>query len=72
MNNLVNEIKNYLAEKGISDGKFTRDMKLDQSTWSYIKSGKHKPGVKFLSAVASNYPELQMTVFQYMAERGKR
>jgi len=57
MKNLVETIKQYQQDENLSDGQFTKLLGVDRSTWAYIKSGKRKPGLKFLKAIGQ-IPEL--------------
>jgi len=68
IHNLITYIESYLTHRGISGGSFSRQLQVDPSTWSYIKSGTKRPGAKFLSAVVANYPDLRDAVFKYMTD----
>jgi len=62
MNNLVEAIKQKQGQAELTDGALSKLLGIDRSTWSYIKSGKRNPGMKFLSSVASIFPELKPLV----------
>lgn len=68
---LIEAIKLHQKVNGLSDKAFARLVGIDNSTWSRIKSGERNPGGKVLRAIASNIPELQLLVFQYMANSDK-
>jgi len=62
MNNLIEAIKHKQKESDLTDNGLASILGIDRSTWSYIKSGKRNPGLKFLSAVANTFPELRTLV----------
>ena len=62
MNNLIEAIKEKQRQNKLSDGALALILGIDRSTWAYIKSGKRKPGMKFLAAVANQFPALKYLV----------
>lgn len=66
MNKLIEDIKKVQNLKGLSDAEFSRSIGVDASTWSKIKNGKAPPGGRFLRGIARNFPELRLTVFEFM------
>jgi len=51
----------------LSDSTFATRLGVDRSLISQFRSGKAEPGVKFLRAFAREFPEAQLSVFQYLA-----
>ena len=67
MSKLVEEIQKIQSLKGLSDTQLARAIGLDLSTWSKIKNGVRPPGGKFLRALAKAFPELHLTILDYMS-----
>lgn len=59
MNKLIEATKVKQKASGLSDKRFASSLGIDRSTWSYLKSGKRNPGMKFLAAIAQNFPDLK-------------
>jgi len=70
MNNLVEAVKKYQAEEEFNDSQLAQFLGIDKSTWSYIKSGKRKPGLKFLRAVVAKIPHLKSLISAEMFQNG--
>ena len=67
-NGLLAAIREYQAKHGMSDPAFARRLGIHKSTWCRVKQGQRNPGAKVLRAIAREFPELQLLVFQYMAQ----
>ena len=61
-NNLIEDIKRLQKLKGLSDTQLARQIGVDLSTWSKIKSGKANPGGRFLRGIINAFPELHLSV----------
>jgi transcriptional regulator with XRE-family HTH domain len=66
MNKLIEDIKKVQNLKGLSDAELSRLIGVDASTWSKIKNGKSSPGGRFLRGLTRNFPELRLTVYEFM------
>lgn len=62
MNNLIEVIRQKQKQQGLTDEALSKLLGIDRSTWSYIKSGKRNPGLKFFTAVANQFPELKTLI----------
>ncbi len=71
MNTLTEAIKQYQEKNNLSDQKFAKSIGIDPGNWSRTKRGLIKPQAKFLKALVSKIPELQLAVMNYMAEGEK-
>lgn len=70
MNNLIEAIKQKQKQAELSDMALTKLLGIDRSTWSYIRSGRRNPGMKFLVAVASKFPDLKTLVDVEIYDKG--
>lgn len=68
MNMLVVKIQQVQKESGLSDGAFADKVGIDRSTWSYIKSGKRRPGARVLSAIMKHFPQLTLDIMNYLSQ----
>ncbi len=59
---LVEDIKRLQTLKGLSDTQLARQIGVDLSTWSKIKSGDRNPGGRFLRGVINAFPELHLSI----------
>ena len=58
------------AERGWSDGEFSRQLGISQSMWSRIKHGQRSlDNVKFLRACARVLPELNWQIADYVLKK---
>lgn len=71
MNNLIEAVKKYQQDEKLSDNQLTKLLRIDRSTWSYIKSGKRNPGIKFLRAIAREIPKLNSLVYVEISDNTK-
>ena len=67
---LLDSIKDAQAKKGWTDGQFSKQLRMNQSQWSRIKSGQREMGLRFLRAVARVFPELQWQIADYVVKGG--
>lgn len=54
----------------LSDGQFAERLKISPSLWSRIKSGTRSPGMKFLNALVKEFPEMELTVYEWIKNNG--
>jgi len=69
MKNLIEAIKHLQKTNHMSDGYLATILRLDRSTLSYVKSGEREIGVKFLSAVVNELPDLIPEVLLYLRDK---
>lgn len=67
LSELINGIKVCQEKEGMSDSKFASKLQINQSLWSLIKRGTREPGAKVLKAFAREYPELHLSILNYLA-----
>jgi transcriptional regulator with XRE-family HTH domain len=60
--NIINKIKACQRKHGLSDIKFAHSLGVSPATWSMIKQGKRKPGLKFYRGLINSYPELRADI----------
>lgn len=53
-----NFLREFLAQKNISDGQFAEMIGVANSTVNRIMNGKRNPGSKFISGVLTSFPGL--------------
>lgn len=66
---LVEAVRQHQRREKLTDIALADLLGINHSTWSRIKSGDRRPGVKFLNAILRLYPELSPLVSQYIANR---
>lgn len=60
-------IKAAIEKQGdMTDRQMAKKLGVSSVMWGYLKSGARQPGMKTLKAIASEFPELQLIVFQSM------
>ena len=68
---IVDSIKEAQAKRGWTDGELSRQIGMDGSEWSRIKSRQRTMGLRFIRAIARVFPELQVKLMQYVFEGDK-
>ena len=68
MNKLVEAVREKQARDKISDMKLSRMLGINQSTWSRIKSGGRKPGIKVVKALAKQFPEFAGVILNQLLD----
>jgi len=63
-------IANAQEGRKLNGDEFSALLGVSGGTWLNIKSGQASPGIKFLSAVVAEFPELQADVLLWMREKG--
>jgi len=62
----VNFLKTYLANRGISQYQFAKEVGVTKSTVNRIMNGKRNPGGKFVTGVLQGFNDLSFDeVFSY-------
>ena len=69
MNNLIEAIKQEQKKRGLTDTRLAELLGIDRTTWAKIKGGKRTQGMKFLRAVAREFPDL-MDVIHFQITSG--
>jgi len=65
--NLIERLKQEQAQKELTEAQFAQRLGVSRALWFLIKRGERKPSLRLLSAVAREFPELQLLVFEYIA-----
>lgn len=68
MNKLIEAVREYQKEEGLTDTGLTQLIGLDRSTWAYIKAGKRNPGVKFLRAISLKLPQFRALIYEEITD----
>jgi len=68
---IIEKLKAKQKELGISDIAFAKQIGISRPLWALVKTGKRGPGMKFIKAVMSTFPELSLDVMNYMANDNK-
>ena len=63
---LIVAIGEVQAKNELNSQRFAAILGVDAGYYSRIKSGKRKPGRKFLSALSQKFPELDIAIIQHM------
>lgn len=67
MNALIEALIKVRDQYNFSDSQLSRELRIDKSTWSCIKNGKRKLGLKFLRSVIRTFPELSILCYAYIS-----
>ena len=54
----VERLKRIQGGKAMTDKRFARMLKIDNSYWSLLKRGKRQPGRKLIGAALKTFPEI--------------
>lgn len=66
---LVEALRQRQRREKLTDIALAGLLGVNHSTWSRIKSGDRRPGVKVLNAILRLYPEMSPLVSHYIANR---
>lgn len=69
MEPIVEAAETVRRRQNLTDAAFAARLGIDASTWSYMKSGRSKPGEKFYAGIAAEFPELNGDLLKYLASR---
>lgn len=68
-NNLIIQVKGVQSIHGLSDRQFSLRLNISPSGYSRIQRGIKPPGMKFLTALMNEFPELKLAVYQYLDKK---
>ncbi len=68
-NNLIPQVKMVQELHKLSDRQFSIRLGISPSGFSRIQRGIKPPGMKFLTALMNEFPELKLAVYQYLDKK---
>ena len=68
-NGLIEKVVKIQAENKLSDRQFSEKLGVDPANWSRVKRRIKEPGMKLLTALSREFPQLQLPVFEFMATK---
>jgi len=68
---LIEQAMKLQAMYQLSDRAFAKRLQVDPSLWSRVKRGIRPPGMKILTAFVREFPDLSLSVYEYIASHRK-
>lgn len=68
-NGLVEKAIKIQSENKLSDRQFSARLGVDPANWCRVKNRQKEPGMKLLTALIREFPQLQLPVFEFMATK---
>lgn len=72
MNDLISKVKTLQGINKLSDRQLALRLGVDHSLWSRVKRELKPPGMKLLSALIREFPELRLSVYEFLANNKGR
>lgn len=70
-NGLIDKLIKIQTDNNLSDRQLSKMLGVDPANWSRVKRKQKAPGMKLLTALIREFPQLQLPVFEFMATKGK-